>query len=820
MLASGLAVFARWMPHASSNARAIGRARNDARCLTIAKAVHRKFRSEASPQWRYSDESERARRTEPAHFDFANDTARLLTASFFAEYDVCLWAMARFFVEQVQMQTYLLMSAVFHELAGFARPFFLPAYHKYSRAWPLGIALPDVEARSRQRGLPEGEWREPTGFVREFRHVERKFLAQSLRHNPGGPHLPLVWSGKGQHRFGQAAVHGARRRGEDEEGAAAKEAEQQEAERPMYDPNYVEISGSYDRILGQMIKVATRYFDSPDQKVIARMIDMLCGTRIEAPLMDPLTEKRSSQLTFKCCAQDAVTGEYSQPQTESVPVMKVERAAGKRGASGDLCMRISTHYLMLSPYEMLYLFLTEPENKHTRPLSTVLPLQLLGYPALVHRFDVKQRAQHVLRATVPARLALMTSTGATPGVASSGGAHLRVRFEKVGPEELYFRRHLAASGYMPAFADDEGMPWTRPGVVTFRQRYAAMAAHHPDAPGRTEALVRRAVFAYPAWKETREALARYPDARRDGYKLEARAAKATASGAGAEALTPEQVEAMARDLRLCERSTLLPLVPRRRGKEHPRQDAPSAAARVEQYLRLKLADDHAPLATQEALLLDDLAAEFADFDPPVLYRMWHKQEHALKVKRAVFRRDYVKYIAGMLELDYDPVGYLTRDEYEEGKRALAQGGPIHRQQLQQDGERERLLLLQQEARQREAETLARGMRAMMPESEASRAEAALLSGDNNSNDSFRMAATERDRRDLPVRGSTSDVEGMGGGATTHGSDTRPGSPRPVAAANNNKRRRGGGEAPQPPSSIMSFRMVMNHNSNSGHGRDV
>jgi hypothetical protein len=346
MISAALPLFEHWMTQVPEKARAISRADMDALCTAMAKGLWRRFNSEVAYAWRFSPGGERIEEVRP--FDFAVDTPRLLATPFYAEHDVCLWAMARFFVEQVPLTVYLLMSAFFHEAAGFTRAYYAPAYRKYSTGWPLGLSLPDVEARSRQRGLPREQWREPTDFIRESRHAERKFVAQALRTHPDGPRLA----------FGRPLE--IIQPGAEDDGGGGADKSRAGPHRPAmsFDPNYLVVEDAAPALFGRLVKIASRYFAKPDGSIVQRMVELLTQTKINIPKFNELRDRREP-LEFAGCVQDALTGAYSAPEVENVSVLQVVQVPSRTGGGARVRLKIAAHFLMLSPFDMLYLFLTE-----------------------------------------------------------------------------------------------------------------------------------------------------------------------------------------------------------------------------------------------------------------------------------------------------------------------------------------------------------------------------------------------------------------------------------------------------------------------------
>jgi hypothetical protein len=375
MFMESSSVFNNWIQDVNGQARVSRRAMVICSTVALARADTQQFRSAASDLIQGSEDPEGSIRTLP--YDVADLTAPLMAPCLFAQYDEVIWAMTRYFHEHADPLSYLLMLASATLLAGFTRAFFLPAYQKYTRGYHLGISLPDVSSRAAQRGMSSHLLSDPTDFIREFHTMERKFCRGMIRSEwkQGGPNFPPV----------------KRRNAKRSKPSSSEDAPR--AEIKFLDPNYVEINGYQTCALAQIDHIAKKYFTKLSRDVLERVVSLLAQTAIEAPEFAPSSHSspKPDNLIFTGSMLNESGVVASPPITKSIPIIQTTRLP-----SGNWTIAISTHYLMMVQPYMLFLYLTESENRFTRPHSTVLPMQLYGYPSLLHRYFLSFSVRFVI----------------------------------------------------------------------------------------------------------------------------------------------------------------------------------------------------------------------------------------------------------------------------------------------------------------------------------------------------------------------------------------------------------------------------------------
>lgn len=498
-------------------ARPSQRGFNDVEGLAVGKAIDRHFCSEDSNmiKWNTTDRSTIERILPLQLRNFAS----IMPASLCAEYDQVIYAMTEYFKESYPLQCFYVVFALAHRSGGFTRDFYADLYTRYASV----VRLPDVERRARERGFASAD--EDSTLIREFHEYERELRHDAARSYPNHPRM----------RASAYRTREDRYQAEDE-----VDRGKNRREKPMrvpkdelwHDPNFISIPCSQGEIIQLMKDAIANDFEPLDQATLRSMMQDMFKREVRIPAMKRVQKPRADSLEMEGCASrfDEKTGEWSVSGTvqwRTVPMLHYSRRSDGVGEGGYLT--IPVHFLM-QPYPyILQLFLTRHENRHTRRLKCVIPIQMRGMPQLLHRHYVRPREEHLLRSDNPhfvphsiERINAMTDTGAMAQDLAShavrapaSGAQRNdqvITFHR-DPEMYCFVRHLLENSYTPHSTEAESVAsWTRE-TMTPAERFAELANKHPQRPGATEERIWYRRKNWPYFKNSKETSTTvvYPD---------------------------------------------------------------------------------------------------------------------------------------------------------------------------------------------------------------------------------------------------------------------------------------------------------------------
>lgn len=397
-----------------SDLRAAGRNKEFAEMMVYDTAFNVFFRSEASPLIRFVRPESFVPGQHPRDYVttpvYMSDLATIMGPHLCAQIDHGLWMLTRLVTMSYPLEAYIAARALAALTCRFRRAQLVPAYTE------AGARLVDTELDERLAERTE-DGRVRPRFIEELLAQERVLDALVVRRQGGTHRMPAFAPfSKNIEGVSPTAITG----------------------KAGCDPNWLCYEGSLEQLATEMVPFIREnyYAIDPSQfrtvlRLMAETLTFMVPVFSKSPL--PAEEMRVSSLKFERIAGKHI---HYEPRNmiREVSMNKFSR-----------CVLISTGALMVPPQYLLAMALTAYENAHTRPRTTVIPLEVYNRPDLMHSWSVCQRPARTLEVIdrcAPEKLltAMVTaSTGVSPPAPVSSAA---ANIANPDIEQAAFRRHM------------------------------------------------------------------------------------------------------------------------------------------------------------------------------------------------------------------------------------------------------------------------------------------------------------------------------------------------------------------------------------------
>lgn len=528
---TALSAGARWFPQVFANIRANLRHEEFGHKGMIRTAVWRMMRSQASPLLTFSanlDEIIGSRSLD------IRDIAEYFSPHLYSTYEDAIAALVRMLLIDLSPDMWLLIRTIASIKGNFRR-------EHMKRVWRSnGIDTIDDEVARimKERGdvfhhpaIVDMDKVEATlDFITGTNLAENPLPGQTGPVDEYGPKFARFWDtvrGGSQPQAPGNGRFGGPRRSASYDGSGDDDfaSDGTTAMPGGCDPNWIPIGASYGTIAESCMQILSQMM-STNSDVTRSVLSILATKTVRVPVFNLV---RGVEPTL--CKLSSITVQRDSNgnvRYDNVPIVKIHHM-GK----GIQEVRVSTGALMMPPAHLLFVMLTSGENQFTRPVTTVLPMMVRGFPGHFYPWDIKPRKNVTLSiinhssntslATLRQRqMPIFRDSGILDAI-SKTQVTINDDFEKI-----YFEKHMRESHREPEYKEWLSMlRYTLPAGDTYIQdndlelkglyptpeQYEKMMRHwidHSDAqPGCAEARVRylyqnSAVFAGSASLLTEE----------------------------------------------------------------------------------------------------------------------------------------------------------------------------------------------------------------------------------------------------------------------------------------------------------------------------
>jgi hypothetical protein len=504
---TALEVADRWFPQVFSNIRANLRNEEYARKGMIRTAVWRMMRSQASPLLMFSGDLDEIISSEAMDI---RDIAKEFTPYLYSTYEDAIVSLCRMIAVDYSPDMWLVMRAIASIQSGFRRELM----KKVWRANKIELIDDEVERIMKERGdvfphqsiVDMDKLEAGLDFIAGAQAASNPPLGQTGPVDEYGPRFARFWdTNRNAQQSAPANRFGGARRsasfGDDDFASDGS------AQIPGgCDPNWIVLGASYSSIADSCMQFLSQLLTlSPD--VIRSTLNLLATKVVRVPMFSLVrgTEPHLCKFNQIVVQRDS----NGAPRYDTVPVLKVH-IMGK-----DLQeVRVSTGALMLPPAHLLFVMLTAGENQHTRPVTTVLPMMVRGFPGRFYQWQIKPRKAvtlSIINHSSNTRLDTMRQCQ-MPVVRDSGILDSISKTQVTIAddfEKIYFEKHMRASNTEPEYKmwlqmlrrslpvdstyiedEDLELKGPYPTAVQYEKMIRHWIDHSPAAPGHAEAQVR------------------------------------------------------------------------------------------------------------------------------------------------------------------------------------------------------------------------------------------------------------------------------------------------------------------------------------------
>lgn len=397
-----------WMPSCDDRIRMVQRAENEAWSETINFAQYTMLNSEVSPYARSGNAEEDRKKPLPLLENFPS----IFAPALWCRWDIGLHAVTKFMQEFYSMRWCELLRIAAARLGSFYPQFYEPSYRSSN------INVPDIEGRARQRMAdPNASQVEYPEFLKRWqqfadaRDSDVFFRWEATSAGRSGeicvPRMPKAQNGTGsQKAYAEStrssivdrSKYGANVRTVGGGGKESAKATTNLGEgKYLYNPNFIQINGSLREMCALLATCMSDVFQT-DAEVLISLFEHMQTRTVLVPRYQTACHGDPSALDFVYTTQRTPKGVKRTVVYETVPLIQ-ECAGDNAAGEGDRgrCVRIATGALMVPQAHLLFMMLTEAENKFTKPLSTVLPLEVPHHDSMMERFDVRPRLNVTLK---------------------------------------------------------------------------------------------------------------------------------------------------------------------------------------------------------------------------------------------------------------------------------------------------------------------------------------------------------------------------------------------------------------------------------------
>jgi len=503
---TALSAGSRWFPQVFANIRGNLRQEEFARKGMIRTAVWRMLRSQASPLLMFSGDLSEIIGSNSLDI---RDIAQFFSPHLYSTYEDAIAAITRMMLIDYSPDMWLMIRAVASLKANFRRELMKRAW----RANGLDLIDDEVARIMRERGdvfqhqsiVDMNRMEATLDFITSTNLAQNPLPGQTGPVDEYAPQFARFWDttrassqARHQDRFGGA------KRSASFEGSDDYAGDVPSSMSGGCDPNWIVLGSSYTSIADSCMPFLSQLM-SINNDVARSVFGILATKVVRVPLFNLVRNVEPHLCKFESITvQRDVNGA---PRYDNVPVVKVH-VMGKDMQE----VRVSTCALMLPPAHLLFVMLTSGENQYTRPVTTVLPMMVRGFPNHFYQWKIKPRKNVTLSIINHAsNTSLATARQSQMPIFRDSGILDNISKSQVTItddfEKMYFENHMRASNNEPEYKEWLSMlRHTLPADSTYIEDEELELAGNYPTPVQYEKMMRHWIDhsdAQPGYSETR-----------------------------------------------------------------------------------------------------------------------------------------------------------------------------------------------------------------------------------------------------------------------------------------------------------------------------
>ncbi len=519
---TALSAGSHWFPQVFANIRGNLRHEEFARKGMIRTAVWRMMRSQASPLLMFSGDLSEIIGSKALDI---RDIAQFFSPHLYSTYEDAIAAIARMISIDYSPDMWLLIRAVASLKANFRR-------EMMKRVWRTnGLELIDdhVARIMKERGdvfhhqsiVDMNQMEATLDFITSTNLSQNPLPGQTGPVDEYAPCFARFWdtTRSGSSQAPHQGRFGGAKRSASFDGSDDHSGDGQSSMSGGCDPNWIVLGSSYSSIADSCMPFLSQLM-SINNDVARSVFSILANKVVRVPMFNLVRNTEPHLCKFSSITvQRDVNGA---PRYDNVPVLKLH-VIGKDMQE----VRVSTAALMLPPAHLLFVMLTSGENQYTRPVTTVLPMMVRGFPGHFYQWKIKPRKNVTLSIiNHSSNTSLATARQSQMPIFRDSGILENISKTQVTItddfEKIYFEKHMRDSNTEPeykewlsmlrhtlpadsTYIEDEGLELvgSYPTAVQYEKMMRHWIDHSAAQPGYSEARVRylyknSAVFASSA----------------------------------------------------------------------------------------------------------------------------------------------------------------------------------------------------------------------------------------------------------------------------------------------------------------------------------